>query len=361
MKMPNLIDVTKSIDSANKLVASNALYLQVYANSVKQQPKFEFSDKFIRLLYADKGLKNTLVHADLFLNSILPMLIQNIGDISNYFAIHNAIAVHPSKGQTESQWIEKLSLLHSFASKYQQNASSAYKALDDFHSQLKIDSGVFEKVIYDTNNFVKGDNFILDDFKSQMNDYDAAYDFSAFDTAVSAGLFTVGFVILKIAKPYFLQFSPELIFLAIGLIGFFTATISSFSFAVRSLVHTLSLRDNLYKQMNKLRSDVKLAVSIGAVYKNFVVKSKGALRAANKMEIAWNYLNSDLLKLVNDLKNGITSSGQARVMFLSAAKTAIPQVVANVNTIKKQMAGVTIFVAKPSESMLDATNEPHSF
>ena len=102
-------------------------------------------------------------------------------------------------------------------------------------------------------------------------------------------------------------------------------------------------------------------MTIGAAYKNFAVKSKGALAAANKMETAWNLLSSDLLKLMNDLKSGIASSGQARVRFLSAAKTAIPQVVANVNTIKEQMAGVTIVVAKPSGAMLDVINELQSF
>ena len=109
-----MINATISMDQSMAGQAGQALQIQTYCNSVKQQVSVDFS-QFPNLkdnqTQINQGLDVAKGHADLYLNQIQPQIITNISNISNYYALQNAIPTVLPPGSTKAQWLRQLNVI----------------------------------------------------------------------------------------------------------------------------------------------------------------------------------------------------------------------------------------------------------
>jgi len=347
----------KDINAANKGQSSQALIIQVYANSVDEQPNVDFSGEPHLAIYQTQintGLATAQGHANKYLNSIQPSIIQNIANIGNYYALNNAVATILPEGSTEAQWIENLNALQTQSAQYQKDANVIVTSLQNLHDNLTTDAASFAKTVSELNAAVNGDNGILESDKKELSSIQGKID-GAIAGIVTSGLGIIGgsFMIAVGGIADFVTAGTTTP-LVVGGIGVLAAGIGG---EVASAVTLKSLNDEKAKLLTEestLTAEVKLATGVSSSYQSLATQVKNAVDAATQMENAWEFLSSDLGSMITDLKNGIKSAGQIRTLFLTATNTEIKTVITDIDTIKGQMAGVTSIVAKQGQTVGEA-------
>lgn len=353
-------DPTKAaqgINTANKTQSSQALLIQAYANSINEQPTVDFSGEPHLATYQtqiNNGLATAQTHANNYLNVIQPSIIQNIANIGNYYALNNAVATTLPEGSTEAQWIESLTVLQIQSTSYQTAANSVVVSLQTLHSNLTTDAASFEKTVSDLNAAVNGDNGILASDNKSLSDIQGKIDGAIAGVALS-GLAIAGgvFLICVGAITDFVTAGTT----TPAVVGGIGIVVSGIGGEVASAITLKNLNDqkaSLLTEEANLTAEVKLATAISGGYQSLLNQVKGAVDAATAMENAWNFLKDDLGSMISDLQNGVQNAGQIRTLFLTAANTEVQTVIADINTIKGQMAGVTSIVAQPGQTVGEA-------
>ncbi len=347
----------KGINAANKAQSSQALIIQTYANSINEQPTVDFSGESHLTAYQTEintGLATAQTHANNYLNVIQPNIIQNIANIGNYYALNNAVATTLPEGSTEAQWIESLTALQVQSVSYKTAANAVVTSLRNLHGNLTTDTGSFAKTVGDLNNAVNGDNGVLASDDKELGSIQGKID-GAIAGIVTSGLSIIGgsFLIAVGAIADFVTAgttTPAVV----GGIGIVAAGIGGEVASSITLANLNNQKAKLLTEEATLTAEVKLATSISSGYQSLLNQVKSAVDAATEMENAWEFLSSDLGSMINDLQNGILNAGQIRTIFLTAANTEVQTVITDINTIKGQMAGVTVVVAKPGQTVGEA-------
>ena len=301
------------MQEANKGQSSQALIIQSYANSVDQQPKVDFSGEPSLKKYEksiNDGLQTAQSHANQYLNVIQPVILENVSNIWNYYALHNAIATTLPEGSTEQQWIAALNVLVTESWKVPNSrsqccvtATNSKQELECRFCELQNCRGVFIICV-----------------------------------GAIAGFVTGG------------AYTP----VVVGDVALLTAGIAGEVAAAITLKNLNDEKANLLTEKTDLRAEVKLATGISVGYKSLNNQVKGAVTAAFGMSSAWNSLSDDLNSMIDDLRNGIKSAGEIRTIFLTVADTVIKTVLSDINIIKKQMVDVTNIVAKIGQTVGEA-------
>ena len=126
---------------------------------------------------------------------------------------------------------------------------------------------------------------------------------------------------------------------------------------VASAITLKNLNDekaDLLTEKADLKAEVKLATGISSGYKSLNNQVNSAVTASTGMSNAWISLSDDLKSMIDDLQNGVTSAGIIRKIFLTAANTVIKTILTDIDTIKKQMSGVTNIVAEKGQTVGEA-------
>ncbi|MCP4425497.1 MAG: alpha-helical pore-forming toxin family protein [Chloroflexi bacterium] len=341
--MNKTILAAQQIDKANKVQTSQAMLIQQYANSIKEQPKVDFSG-FKTLGKFETGINTGLgtaqAHADNYLNAIQPNIIINITNIGNYYALHNAVASTLPPGSTEQAWVATLSALMEQSQTYQSDAKAVVGSLQSLHNDLTSDSAAFSQTVSQLNAAVKGDNGVLASISDQLSTIQSDID-GAIAGIVLSGLAIIGGVFMTavgaIAEFVTAGTSTALV------LGGLAVTAAGIGGEVASAITLKNLNDSkatLLKQKSTLNAEVNLAQGISSSYQSLGNQVKTAVDAATAMENAWNFLSGDLGSLVNDLNQGIQNTNQVRTLFLTAANSEVSAVTKDISTIKAQMAGV---------------------
>jgi len=347
----------QGINAANKMQSSQALIIQTYANSIKEQPPVDFFGEPHLATYQTQindGLTTAKAHADNYLNIIQPSIIQNIANIGNYYALNNAVATTLPAGSTEAQWISALTTLQIQSNGYKIAANAVVVALRNLHTNLTTDAAAFQTTVTNLNTAVNGDNGILASDNKELDSIQGKID-GAIAGIVTSGLAVIGgvFLICVGAIADFVTAgttTPAVV----GGIGIVVAGVGG---EIGSAIALASLNDQKGKLLTEeasLTAEVKLATSISSGYQSLLGQVKGAVDAATQMENAWGFLSSDLGNMIGDLQNGIQNAGETRTLFLTAANTEVQTVLTDINTIKGQMAGVTSITAKPGQTVGEA-------
>jgi non-hemolytic enterotoxin B/C len=352
--MGNPAQSAQAIDTANKAQSSQALIIQAYANSVNEQPTVDFGSDAKLAAYQTQinaGLATAQGHANNYLNTIQPSIIQNIANIGNYYALYNAVADALPAGSTEQQWVESLTALQVQSGQYQTAANGVVASLTTLHANLTSDSAAFATTVSELNTAVSGDNGVLDSINNQLSSIQGDID-GAIAGIVVSGLTIVGggFMIAVggIAEFVTAGTSTALVLGGVGLVA------TGIGGEVASAITLKNLNDtkaNLLAQAAELTAEVKLATGISSSYQSLVGQVNNAVQAATAMENAWNSLSSDLGSLISDLQNGVQNADTLRTIFLDAANTVVKTVVTDISTIKGQLAGVTTIVAQPGQTV----------
>jgi hypothetical protein len=112
-------------------------------------------------------------------------------------------------------------------------------------------------------------------------------------------------------------------------------------------------KGDLLQKTAKLKDEVKLAQALNIGHSAFANGVNSALAAAKQMRTAWNFLQDDLTNLSSDLQKGIINATGLRTIWLTAANSAVKQVLDDTNIIKNQMAGVQVLTASPGTNIGD--------
>lgn len=337
------IQAAQKIATANKAQTSQALLIQQYANSVKEQPNVDFSGFKTLGKYQKEintGLGKAQAHADTYLNVIQPMIIVNIANIGNYYALHHAVPSTLPPGSSEKQWIAVLSTLKEQSQTYQGDAKAVVMSLQGLHNNLTGDAAAFAKIVSELNAAVEGDNGVLQQIDGELGSIQSKID-GAITGIVLSGLAIVGGVFLiavgSIAEFVTAGISTPLVVAGVAVV---VAGIGGEVGSALVLDNLNKEKARLLGQKSSLKNEVNLAQGISGAYQSLVGQVKTAVDAAQQMETAWSFLSSDLGSLVSDLDQGIMSAGQVRTLFLTAANSEVATVIKDIATIKAQMAGV---------------------
>ncbi len=337
------IIAAQKISSANKSQTSQGLLIQKYANSVKEQPDVDFSGfKNLEQYQTDinSGLKTAKEHADTYLNKIQPAIITNISNISNYYALHNAVAATLPPGSTEKQWIEALTALKEQSQDYQTDAKNVVGLITTLHNDLTTDAAAFAKFVSDLNTAVNGDNGVLSSINDELSSIQSKIDGAIAGTVLSGLAIVGGVFIAAVGAVADFVTAGTSTPLVVGGVALILAGVGG---EVGSAIALKALNDekaDLLQQKAKLKDEVKLASGMSSAYSSLGDQVKAAVKAATEMQSAWEFLDSDLGNLISDLDNGITSTGEARKLFLTAANTEVATVNKDITIIKHQMTGV---------------------
>jgi hypothetical protein len=355
--MSNPAAAAQRINAANKAQSSQALIIQTYANSINEQPAVDFGGQPHLATYQTQinaGLKTAQAHANNYLNVIQPSILLNIANISNYYALNNAVATTLPAGSTEAQWLEALTALQSQSATFQTAAGRVVSSLQTLHGNLTADAASFSGTVTALNAAVNGDNGILASDNKELSSIQGKID-GAIAGIVTSGLAIVGgaFMIAVGGIADFVTAGTTTP-LVVGGIGIVAAGVGG---EVASAITLKGLNDQKAKLLTEestLTAEVTLATGISSGYQSLLSQVKNAVDAATEMENAWGFLSSDLGSMISDLQNGVQNAGTLREIFLSAANTVMKTVTADIATIKTQMAGVTIIVARPGQTVGDA-------
>lgn len=347
----------QNINAANKAQSSQALVIQNYCNSINEQPTVDFSGEKNLAQYQtqiNSGLTTAQNHANQYLNAIQPSIIQNIANISNYYALNNAVLTTLPEGSTEAQWVNDLTALQNQSKQYQSDANGVVTSLQTLHDNLTTDAASFARTVTELNAAVNGDNGVLDSLNSQLSTIQGQIDGAIAGTVLS-GLTIVGGAFLTAvgAVEDFVTAGASTPLVVAG-VAIVCAGVGGEVASAITLKNLNDQKANLLNQESSLKAEVKLATGISGGYQSLMNQVKSAVEAASQMENAWNSLSSDLGNLIDDLQQGIKSAAEVRKLFLAASNTEIQTVVTDINTIKGQMAGVTSIVAKPGQSVGEA-------
>lgn len=323
--------------------SSQALQIQNYSNSVKEQVPVNFS-QFPNLKSNETeingGLAVAKTHADQYLNVIQPKIITNISSIDNYFALYKAIPTVLPEGSTKQEWITQLSILKEQAQDNQSTAKGTRKIITTLHDNLTTDTSNFNSMVINLNSTVKGDNGVLAQLSGDIDSLNAAID-GAIAGIVVGGLLVIGgaFVTAIGAVTDFVTAGASTPVL-IGGVAMMVAGAAGVTAGAIILDKSMSARQGLYQQQSSLRSEVKIASSISTGYTGLLNQAKNSVTAATQMGNAWDALTGDIGSLITDLSNGVTGPDAARQLWLTAANTTVKTIVLDISTIKAQMAGV---------------------
>ena len=300
------------------------------------------------------GLTTAQAHADNYLNIVLPSIIQNIANIENYYALNNAVATTLPAGSTEQQWISALTTLQIQSNGYKTAANSVVVALTSLVTSLTTDAASFQTSVTNLNAAVNGDNGVLASDNKELATIQGDID-GAIAGIVTSGLAILGgvFLICVGAIADFVTAgttTPAVV----GGIGIVVAGVGGEIASAIALANLNNQKGKLLTQEARLTAEVKLATAVSSGYQSLLGQVKGAVDAAQAMENAWGFLSSDLGSMISDLQQGVMSAGQTRTLFLTAANTEVKTVIADINTIKGQMTGVTLIRAKTGQTVGEA-------
>lgn len=324
--------------------SSQALQIQNYCNSVKQQIPVDFS-QFPNLQENQRqinaGLATAKVHADNYLTQIQPTIITNIANIGNYYALQNAIPIALPPGTSKQEWLNMLAALRDQSIQYCDLSKSTQQMIVDLNNSLIVDSETFMKIVTDLNTKVNGNNGVLAQLNGEIDKLNTVIG-GSIAGIVAGGLLVIGgaFVTAVGAVANFVTVGTSTP-VVIGGVAMMVAGAGGITAGAIVLSNSLNTRQDLYQKQSSLKSEVLTATQIGNGYRGLQGQASNAIAAATQMSNAWVALTSDLDTLSKNIDKGITSPDELRKLWLIAANTTVKTILTDVNTIKSQMAGVS--------------------
>ena len=355
--MPNPAEVARRINKKNKDLISQSLIIQAYAISAIEQPDVNFSgDKKLEPFQIEINtyLTKAKINANKYLNKIVPSMIVNINNISNYFALHNAIATQLPHDSKINIWIQSLKVLKDIAIGYQQKAEEIVTMLKTLSGQLTVDSAVYENTVGTLSNAVNEDKEELSIFDKRMKLITKNID-GTIAGEVSSGLALIGCAVLILLGKTILYYTGlSQTPLIVGSVGLLLAGTGGETISAITQVRLFQQKWKINSEESRVKAEVKLATGICNAFRIFSRRIDDAIKAADQMGNAWSFLRNDLDSTVKNIKEGIMSTTQVRSILLTAENGVIKAVIDDINIIKNQMTGVNV-INKNLKNGLDKT------
>lgn len=351
------VQAALNINTANTAQSSQALIIQTYCNSVNEQPNVNFSGEPTLAQYQtqiNSGLATAQSHANNYLNTIQPSIIQNIANIGNYYTLQSTAVGLLSPTSTTEQFTQDLTILQSQSQQYQNDAKGVVTSLQTLHENMSKDSASFAQTVSELNQAVNGDDGVLDSLNSELSTVQKQIDGAIAGTVLS-GLAIVGgaFVIAVGAVEDFVTAGASTP-VVVGGVAIVCAGIGGETASAITLKNLNDEKANLLREESSLKAEVKLATTISGGYQSLKDQVNSAINAASQMENAWNSLSSDITNVLSDLQNGLKTPAAAYLYLQTVGNYIQNTLIPAINTINAQMAGVNSIVASPGQTVGDA-------
>jgi hypothetical protein len=330
------------------------MIIQTYALSVLQQGKVNLSSTPGLSTY-EKEINGTLataqVHAQTYLNVILPSLIGNINNISGYYDLHAAVASTLPVDATEEAWVAALGQLKIATTTYSSATANTVTSLQALQTDFETDLKGFQTITSNLNTAVNGDNGLLEQEDAQLKSIQTNIN-GAIAGIVTSGLGIAGGVFMiivgTVADFVTAGTSTEIALAGIGILS--TAVAGE----VASAVTLASLNDEkgaILRSQAQLKAEVSMALGISSGYNSLVSSCQEAISASQEMQGAWDSLHGNLDNILKDLNQGIISTGQVRKIFLDTVNSELKDLQAKIGVIKGQLAGVRVTVSSADKTV----------
>ena len=326
-----------------KATISQGMVVQTYCNSVLAQPPVDFSGFSGLSSYQtdiNAGLITAQTHANNYLGVIQPSIINNLGNISNYYALLSALPVALPAGSSEAAWIANLQAVQAQISSYQQSCGLITTDLTTLNSNLGTDSGSFNSTVTKLNAAVSGDNGVLTKINDNINSIDKSIGGCIAGTALSGLAIAGGVFMIAVGGITDFVTAGASTPLVIGGVAVLAAGIGGEVASAITLNNLYNKKSDLLKQKSTLISEVNLASGISSGYLQFAAQATNAMQAVTQMDNAWQSLGSDLGNMAQDLQKGILAPDVLRTLFLTASNNLIPTINTDITLIKFQIEGI---------------------
>lgn len=336
------MEVIGNILQPTKESLSQGLIVQQYCNSVLYQPSIDFSGvKSLNDIQtkANNYLMGAKEHAQSYLNYQIE-IIRCLTNLKNYSALCASVPLVLPAGANEKDWIATLEALKVQTETYQKESHDVSTKLIGFSNSFSTDYGAFFEVLKDANNILYVDKGVLASLNEQIKSIDSKIDgciagsvLSAFTILGGALMIAIGgiadFVSAGTCTPLILG---GLAVLALGTSGEIVSGVE--------LAQFYKTKANLLQTQKHLQSESILLNGFCTTYEQLTNQAKKAADAVGQMANAWGFVSNNLGSMASDLKNGISTTGIIRDLFLKAAEGLIPGINNEINIIESQMAGV---------------------
>lgn len=345
-----------NINSSNKSQSSQAIIIQGYCNSVLEQPEVDFSYDTSLNDYQQKintSLGTAQTHASYYLNTIQKQIISNLSNIGNYYALHQAVPESVPENATSQDWITVIQALLTTSQKYESECNNTSSLLSTLSEELSRDTGNFDQIVTELNAALNGNNGVLDSNRKQIASLDTKIAGEEAGIVLSFVGLIGGIISIFIGALADVVTGGAATGMVVG--GAITVCTSAAGegASLAELVGDMKLKATLLSEDANLEAEVKLAHGISSGYLSLANRVSFAVTAAESMSNAWSSLSSDLSTLVSDLDRGIMSADVVRKLFLNVADSAIVTVTQDVDTIKKQMDGISTVTASSGQTVFD--------
>lgn len=336
--------------------SSQALHIQTYCNSVRQQIPVDF-ERFPGLRESQRqintGLETAKQHANHYLNDIQPLIIRNVTNIQDYFETQNLISAFMPAGTTKDQWLSALGMVSDKAKEYQEASVNTRRTIGSLNDKLITDSNNFQLIVVNLNNVVNGNNGVLEQLNRDIDGINAAIDGAIAGIVVGGLLIIGGVIVTAIGAVADLVTAGTSTPVVMGGIAMMIAGAGGVIGGSIVLSNSLGAREQLYRDRSQLNSEVLLTSQIGSGYRGLQTQAQTAVTAATQMSNAWDSLTSELDTLSANLRKGIIDDSFLRQLFLTASQTSVTKVLDGTKIIKQQMAGVAVREVPANQTIAD--------
>ena len=344
------------LNNASKLVATDSLISQGYANSVIDQPNVDFLGDKLLVAFAEKidsQLDEVKTESDSYLNDILPTLIKIIADIENYYSIHSAVVASIKKSAAKDQWDQCLSILQSTASNCHNQVVGLTKKMELYMDKVNKDSANFKDIVVSFNKAIYGNEGVMDSLNEQISGIDSSInDYLAGLVSSSLGEMGGIFLIVIGAVANFVMEETSKALVISGVI-MLVAGIAVNHVAMVKIKSLMEQKGKVFEKKAKVKSESKMAYGMSKGFQNFSANIVKIYGAVNELENEWYSLIGFLVKTRSDLSLGLISTELVYQSYMTA-KPVVKNVLSDANTIREQMSGVNLVKAKAHEKVSDA-------
>jgi non-hemolytic enterotoxin B/C len=349
-------DFTSAVSTANTAQMSQALVIQTYASNILAQPKVDFSGLSGLSAYqaqVNDGLAKAQTHANTFLDTHEPALIDNMTAIENYYNLHTAVATSLPDGSTEDDWLQGLTALRQQSGVYQQSASDLAAVIRSFGTDLSTDAQDFSTTVTELNGAVSGDDGVLKSLDRELGSVEHSINESIAGIVGSTVGIVGGVAMICVGAATEIFTAGTSTALIVGGVGIVAGGIAGEAVFGAELADLNKQKANLISEEDELKAEVKAALGMSGNYSSLANQVGSAVTAALGMANAWQTLSGTLGGLISDLGSGVMTADKIRTIFLDAANKEIAAVLTSISTIKTQLAGVQVVTAAANENVSD--------
>lgn len=359
---------TKELGDALTGSASAGLIVQSYCNQVLQQPDIILPASVIdKLPPVNTYLKDARSHADSYLRTVQPKIIQVVTDVGGYsdqftsFYMLINDRLQDWKGGDQSAKDDAVALLQQLQNaidEKKQNVIFVTNDIGSFLSNVNADTSNFNTASSRADVVILGSEGVLASLDQQIGELDKQIAGAATGVALS-GLAILGgvFVVCVGAVASFVTAGTS-IPVVIGGVALIVAGAAGLTASSIVLANAINTKGNLLQQKAELNASLKFLHDFKSTMGQLSSSASMAATQLTNMQNAWTILGNNMGNVVKALDNARTYDQLPITVqaYLNTANKQWTTVQKNVQTIEQQMTGVQTTVLKNSSGQLMPLN-----